>query len=119
MTSSLKLPDPINHFLLKFDHAGFDIWLVGGGVRNLLTGKPITNPDFTTSATPEQIQQLFPDSFYENTFGTVGIPMGQEVYEVTTYRTEHSYTDKRHPDEVKWGKTLEEDLSRRDFTINS
>jgi tRNA nucleotidyltransferase (CCA-adding enzyme) len=115
----MELPTSIRDFLSKFNAAGFDIWLVGGGVRHLLAGKPITNPDFTTNATPAQIQALFPDSFYDNAFGTVGIPVGDEVYEVTTYRTERHYTDKRHPDKVEWGKTLAEDLSRRDFTINA
>ncbi|MBI4035120.1 MAG: HDIG domain-containing protein, partial [Candidatus Chisholmbacteria bacterium] len=96
-----------------------DIWLVGAAVRHLLTHQPITNPDFTTSATPDQIQLLFPDSFYDNAFGTVGIPIDDEVYEVTTYRTERGYSDRRRPDKVTWGQTLEEDLSRRDFTINA
>ena len=115
----MRLPASINHFFSKFTAAGFDIWLVGGGVRHLLTGQPITNPYFTTNAPPEQIQALFPDSFYDNAFGTVGIPVDDQLYEVTTYRTERSYTDKRHPDKVEWGKTLAEDLSRRDFTINA
>ncbi len=62
-----------------FAKEGFDLWLVGGGVRNLLTGKGVTDLDFTTNATPEQIQKIFPDSFYDNNFGTVGIPVKKSV----------------------------------------
>ena len=121
------IPEEVQTFLRRFAVAGFDICLVGAGVRNLLTNRPIVDPDFTTNAKPEEIQKLFPDSFYDNVFGTVGIPQKvtsdgrehDEVFEVTTYRTEHGYSDKRRPDNVQWGKTLEEDLARRDFTINA
>jgi len=85
-------------------------------------GKEVYDWDFTTNATPEQMLKIFPDSYYDNEFGTVGIPSeaeGERPYEITTFRTERKYDDKRHPLEVKWGKTLEEDLKRRDFTINS
>ncbi|MBI2669813.1 MAG: HD domain-containing protein [Candidatus Yanofskybacteria bacterium] len=80
--------------------------------------------DVTTNAKPEEIQKLFPDSFYENKFGTVGIKTGSEdqtlqVVEITTYRIESKYTDKRHPDRIKFADKLEEDLKRRDFTINA
>ena len=75
--------------------------------------------DFTTNATPEDILKLFPDSFYDNQFGTVGIKMLDDIYEITTYRSEKGYADHRHPDNITWGKTIEEDLSRRDFTINA
>ena len=119
MSPNFALPTGVKRIFDQFKQAGFEIWLVGGGVRNLLTGQPIVNPDFTTNATPEEIQKLLPGSFYDNKFGTVGIPVGDEVYEVTTYRTERNYTDKRHPDQVEWGQTLAEDLSRRDFTINA
>ncbi|OGY17893.1 MAG: hypothetical protein A2784_01695 [Candidatus Chisholmbacteria bacterium RIFCSPHIGHO2_01_FULL_48_12] len=115
----MKLLTSIRDFFSKFNAAGFDIWLVGGGVRHLLTGQPIVNPDFTTNATPEQIQQLFPDSFYDNKFGTVGLKVDDQIYEITTYRTEGKYSDRRRPDQVAWGQSLAEDLQRRDFTINA
>ena len=69
----------------------------------------------------KQIQKVFPDSFYDNKFGTVGIAVdGQEnPLEITTFRTEHGYSDKRRPDKVKWGSSLKEDIKRRDFTINA
>ncbi len=95
-------------------------------MRDLLSERPIKDWDFTTSATPEEILKLFPDGFYDNKFGTVGIPLGKPeedehkgIVEVTTFRTETVYKDRRHPEDVKWGKTVEEDLSRRDFTINA
>jgi putative nucleotidyltransferase with HDIG domain len=102
-------------------------------------GKETRGWDFTTNATPEQILELFPDSFYDNQFGTVGIKIYkstndkstnklgndqneipiEDIYEITTYRSEEGYKDHRHPDKVTWGKTIEEDLARRDFTINA
>lgn len=114
-----KLPKNVKTVFSKFQKAGFEIYLVGGAVRSLLKAKKPKNCDFTTNAKPEEIQKLFPDSFYDNIFGTVGIHWQDEIYEITTYRTEHGYTDRRHPDKVQWGKTLEEDLQRRDFTINA
>ncbi len=123
-----KLPKSVKIIFDQFSKAGYQIYLVGAAVHNLLTGKKkIENCDFTTNATPPEIQKLFPDSFYDNQFGTVGITLDavtpstkkEEVYEITTYRTEFGYSDLRHPDQVQWGKTLEEDLSRRDFTINA
>ncbi len=104
--------------------AGFEAYLVGGCVRDMLLGREPKDWDVTTDATPEEIQGLFADSVYENDFGTVGIKTESEdprikVVEVTTYRIEGSYTDKRHPDEVRFAKTVEEDLSRRDFTVNA
>lgn len=102
--------------------AGYEIYLVGGAVRDLLLGRPVDDWDFTTNATPEQILEVFPDGFYNNKFGTVGIPAktpGFDQHEITTYRTEHGYTDNRRPDKVEWGRTLKDDLIRRDFTINA
>lgn len=107
-----------------FHLAGFSLYLVGGSVRNLIMGKGVKDWDFTTNATPEEMLGMFPHAFYDNTFGTVGIPIDfdsdkKQIVEVTTFRTEYGYTDKRRPDKVAWGKTIEEDLSRRDFTINA
>ncbi len=105
----------------KFVQVGYEIFVVGGVVRDILLSRPTTDWDFTTNATPEQIIALFPDeAFYDNAYGTVGIKNTDGLpYEITTYRKEFGYTDKRRPDKVEWGKTLEEDLSRRDFTINA
>ncbi len=118
-----KIPAPVFKIFDQFRQAGFEIYLVGGGVRDLLLNREIHDADFTTNATPEMIQKLLPESFYDNIFGTVGIVMetkrGKEKYEITTYRTEKGYADKRRPDQVFWGKTLEEDLKRRELTINA
>ena len=104
----------------KLDRAGFEVAVVGGGVRDILSGKEVSDWDLTTSAKPEEILKLFKNAFYNNKFGTVGISIGDgQMVEITTYRSESGYSDKRHPDRVTWGKTLEEDLARRDFTINA
>lgn len=125
------VPAEINIIYKKFREAGFQLYLVGGSVRNILLYKEnalksIKDWDMTTDATPEQMQKLFEESFYDNSFGTVGIPVKSlletehpGVVEITTFRTERGYTDRRHPSEVKWGKTIEEDLARRDFTMNA
>jgi len=101
--------------------AGFEVAIVGGAVRDFLAKKDISDWDFTTNASPEEILKLIKGSFYNNRFGTVGVVLQSQklTIQITTYRTEEKYTDKRHPDVIVWGKTLEEDLSRRDFTINA
>lgn len=121
-----KIPQHILDIAQKFSDVGFEIYLVGGSVRDLLRKKPVKDWDMTTNAKPSEIQELFPDSVYENAFGTVGIKTPELVeeehkglVEVTTYRTEKGYSDRRHPESVEWGKTVEEDLGRRDFTINA
>jgi len=104
--------------------AGFEAYLVGGCVRDLLLKKEPKDWDIATNAHPKEIQRLFPDSVYENTFGTVAIKTGSKddrlkIIEVTTYRLEGRYSDARHPDEIKFAATIKEDLSRRDFTVNA
>lgn len=103
----------------KFSKAGFQIYIVGGSVRDLLMSRPVHDFDFTTDAKPEEILKIFPDGFYDNKFGTVGIPVNSAVFEVTTMRKEGVYTDFRHPTEISWTNKIEEDLARRDFTINA
>ncbi len=114
-----KIPALVFEIFEKFTQAGYEIYLVGGGVRDLLLGRTIHDCDFTTNATPEKIQEILPESFYDNAFGTVGLVVESEKYEITTYRTEQGYTDRRHPDKVSWGKSLEEDLKRRELTISA
>lgn len=108
--------------LLEANH--FETYLVGGCVRDLLLDIEPKDWDITTNARPDQIQKIFPNSVYENEFGTVAVKTDSEdpklkIIEITTYRKEGRYTDKRHPDEVKFSDKIEDDLSRRDFTINS
>src|SRR5579864_8760169 len=121
-----KMPSPILAISKKFYDAGFSLYLVGGPVRDLIQKIIPKDWDMTTDATPEDMLKLFPNAFYDNSFGTVGIPVESfkdaehaGVVEITTFRTERGYKDGRHPDEVTWGKTIEEDLSRRDFTMNA
>lgn len=108
----------------ELENAGFEAYLVGGCVRDLIIGKAPKDWDFTTNASPEEIQKIFPDSFYENDYGTVGVKTGSEdpalaIIEVTPYRKEGTYSDARRPDSVEFGVSLEEDLNRRDFTVNA
>jgi poly(A) polymerase/tRNA nucleotidyltransferase (CCA-adding enzyme) len=121
-----SVPREISAVTERLRGAGYEAYLVGGCVRDLLIGRTPKDWDVTTNATPEQIQAVFPEpeSFYENDFGTVGVKTESEdpalaIIEVTPYRTESGYTDKRRPDQVAWGESLEEDLARRDFTVNA
>jgi len=119
-----NVPEEIINIAEKLQKAGFRAYLVGGCVRDLLLGKDPKDWDITTNANPEEIQKIFPDSVYENKFGTVGVKTDSKeeklkIVEITTFRLEGKYTDKRHPDEIKFAKTVEEDLARRDFTINA
>ncbi|MBI2405544.1 CCA tRNA nucleotidyltransferase [Candidatus Microgenomates bacterium] len=114
------IPSFVQELVERFQKKGFEIYIVGGAVRDLLMERDVTDWDFTTNATPEQILELFAGAFYDNKFGTVGIPVEKtQILEVTTFRREETYSDRRHPDKVVWGESLEEDLARRDFTINA
>ncbi len=170
----LNVPERIQEVASTLEKAGFEAYLVGGCVRDLLLSRVPKDWDITTNARPEQIQALFPRTFYENEFGTVGVVISQEtttngsrvtkkpilsrethdytphdpqsdvtrepvtgdhshlvtgemlpllgekeVVEVTPYRIEGKYSDYRHPDEVKFSDKLEDDLKRRDFTVNA
>jgi poly(A) polymerase/tRNA nucleotidyltransferase (CCA-adding enzyme) len=180
MNTQVTIPVPAVFILLTLSEAGFEAYVVGGAVRDILRQTPVVDWDFTTNALPDQIQQLFAESFYENEFGTVGISfqhlteqmglaeaswltdlgakpksdqsdkiinpsdatklhpslsnpaaaedqpkrdaqLGQVFppFEVTTYRSEGLYSDFRRPDQVEWGQTIDEDLKRRDFTVNA
>jgi tRNA nucleotidyltransferase (CCA-adding enzyme) len=117
----IKLPEKVVKVMKKFTDSGAEIFVVGGAVRDLMMGRVIKDWDFATNLTPDDMKKLFPkNSFCENVYGTFSIVVSKdEIFEVTTYRTERDYDDSRHPSVVKWGKTLEEDLQRRDFTINA
>lgn len=103
---------------------GFEAYVVGGCTRDLMLGKVPKDWDLTTNAHPEQIQALFPEHYANNDYGTIGVKTESEdvtlkIIEVTPYRTESGYSDARRPDSVTFGVSLEEDLKRRDFTINA
>ncbi len=156
-----KIPKEVSQVTETLEKAGFEAYLVGGCVRDLLMGREPKDWDVTTNAKPEQIIGLFEKTVYENTFGTVGVCVSREtvstspqpspyqgegersdvtcetsndvnhglsaveaepkyeIIEVTPYRIESKYSDFRHPDEVKFSETLDDDLKRRDFTINA
>jgi putative nucleotidyltransferase with HDIG domain len=120
-----KIPPEVSRVTTALESGGFEAWIVGGSVRDLLLGREPKDWDITTNADPVQIQGLFENTFYTNEFGTVGVvndETGEEklkVIEVTPYRLEGEYSDARRPDTVAWGKTLDEDLKRRDFTVNA
>jgi len=120
----ITIPKQIKDFLKTFNKSGFKIYVVGGAVRDALLDKTVTNWDFATDATPEEIQKLFPDSFYHNIYGTVTVSVRTNhdlplLFEITPFRKESDYSDNRHPDKIIWAKTIEKDLARRDFTINA
>src|SRR3989338_716977 len=124
MGKQIHVPKEVAEIIARLDSAGYQAYPVGGSVRDMLSGARPKDWDVTTSAKPEEITSLFPGSFYENKFLTVTVKTGSEdsalkEVEVTTFRAEGKYTDKRHPDEVRFADTLEEDLGRRDFTINA
>jgi len=143
-----NIPEYVTHVTSTLENAGFEAFLVGGCVRDLILGRKIKDWDMTTNATPEEIISLFEKTIYENKFGTVGVcipkvsyetpnsikaglghvthetflPEKQTEYyilEVTPYRIEAKYSDNRHPDKVKFTKNIEDDLKRRDFTMNA
>ena len=152
-----KIPKNDSHVTGTLEDAGFEAYLVGGCVRDLILGREPKDWDITTSAKPEEIIKLFEKTVYENTFGTVGVCLPSEasaefgipkddithetlnrdvshvteggdvsritseydIIEVTPFRLEAKYSDFRHPDEVKFSNNLEDDLKRRDFTVNA
>lgn len=121
---SMTIPKEVRETIKALNDAGFEAYAVGGCVRDFILGREPYDWDITTNATPEEIQKIFSNSVYENDFGTVAINTESQnerlkIIEITTYRVEEKYTDKRHPDIVKFTKKLEDDLSRRDFTVNA
>ncbi len=118
---NIQLPKPAKDIISRLQKHNFECFVVGGYLRDRLLGKdtPTTGIDFATNATPQQILTLFKNAKYENRFGTVILSHTDSFFEITTYRSESGYSDRRHPDKVQWGKTIEEDLQRRDFTINA
>lgn len=120
-----EIPKEVRAVVALLQHKGFEAYLVGGCVRDIIMDRTPKDWDVTTNAAPEAIQETFPNTFYENEFGTVGVVNDEvedetvKVVEVTPYRKETGYSDKRHPDSVLFSDDLLEDLKRRDFTINA
>ncbi len=123
-SSKFLIPNEVEKVAKTLEEGGFEAYFIGGCVRDLLLKRAPKDWDITTNATPEQITALFAETFYENDYGTVGVVTDSadeslKVVEVTPYRLEGGYSDKRRPDSVKWSNKLEDDLKRRDFTINA
>ena len=119
-----KIPLLVKNIADTLIKNGFEAYFVGGCVRSLALHMKPKDWDITTNAKPEEIQKLFPHSVYENKYGTVGVINDTDdetlkVVEVTPYRLESGYSDKRRPDEVCFTSNIEEDLKRRDFTVNA
>ncbi|EAF6289142.1 CCA tRNA nucleotidyltransferase [Listeria monocytogenes] len=106
--------------LQKLTTAGFEAYFVGGSVRDYLLNRTISDVDIATSAFPEEVKEIFQTSYDTGiAHGTVTVRENNEFYEVTTFRTEGTYEDFRRPSEVTFIRSLEEDLKRRDFTMNA
>lgn len=123
-SADLTVPREVSTLCETIRSSGFEAYLVGGCVRDLLLGREPKDWDITTNANPEQIQSIFEETFYENDYGTVGVVTQSDnprlkVVEITPYRVEGKYSNARHPDEVRFSDTLSEDLKRRDLTINA
>lgn len=144
MKAKIILPKIVNDFMAVFVKNNFEIFVVGGAIRDILLGKKVINWDFTTNASPDEIQKLFEKTIYNNIYGTVMIPFGSvygeqsrtaphfakasrgkqgkpknDIFEVTPYRKESEYSDNRHPEKIEWTDKIDEDLARRDFSINA
>ena len=116
----IDIPEGANKVIEGLEAAGYEAYIVGGCVRDSILGREPGDWDITTSARPEQVKEIFRrtvDTGIEH--GTVTVMMGKEGYEVTTYRIDGEYSDHRRPDQVEFTASLEEDLKRRDFTINA
>lgn len=120
----MEIPKEVQSIINKLKRKGFEAYIVGGCVRDFLRGVKPQDWDVATNAKPDQIGKLFPKSYADNKFGTITILTGSKEIslkgvEITPYRIDEKYTDKRHPDKIHWAKTIEEDLARRDFTVNA
>ena len=115
-------PDEALEVLRRLEEAGYEAWFVGGAVRDRVLGREAADVDITTSATPSEIEAVFAGERtldVGKSFGTIRVVMPRAVYEVTTYRAERNYIDGRHPDTVEYSRHIEDDLKRRDFTMNA
>ncbi len=119
-----EIPKEVKSIIYRMKEKGFEAYLVGGCVRDLLRERNPKDWDIATDAEPLQIEKIFPEHFSNNKFGTVTVLTGSKKpslkeVEITPYRAEEQYTDKRHPDKIEWVRDIREDLSRRDFTVNA
>lgn len=117
---SINIPEPVREILSTLHNAGYEAYIVGGCVRDSILGKVPGDWDITTEALPDQVKSLFKSTVDTGIkHGTVMVIKKGRGYEVTTFRIDGNYADCRHPDSVKFTRSLKEDLKRRDFTINA
>lgn len=117
---TLTIPDRVIEICRRLEKAGHRAWIVGGCVRDLLMGRPVSDWDLATSALPGEVQAVFKRTIPTGIqHGTVTVLLGGHHYEVTTLRGEGAYTDGRRPDTVEFVRDIEDDLARRDFTVNA
>ncbi len=122
---SSQIPSEVLEVIRRLEKSGFEAWMVGGCIRDLLIGQKPKDWDITTNASPEKIQEVFENTFYTNEFGTVGVVNENaseetlKVIQITPYRLEGEYSDARRPNSVIFSQKIEDDLKRRDFTVNS
>lgn len=116
----ISIPRRVKRFAHVFAAAHHELSIVGGAVRDSLLGRTVSDYDFATSATPDEVQQLFRHTIPTGIqHGTVTVLFERHQFEVTTYRVDGTYNDQRHPDSVTFTRSLQEDLKRRDFTMNA
>ncbi|MCL2499647.1 MAG: CCA tRNA nucleotidyltransferase [Defluviitaleaceae bacterium] len=116
----MQIPSPVRHILTTLEAAGFEAFIVGGCVRDMLRGIEPKDWDVTTNALPHQVKSLFPRTFDTGIkHGTITVLQNRQPFEVTTYRVDGTYLDARRPESVTYTAHIEDDLSRRDFTMNA
>jgi tRNA nucleotidyltransferase/poly(A) polymerase len=113
------IPAAVRDLLAALREAGHAAYVVGGSLRDVVLGRRPADWDLASDALPERVVDLFPGSLYENRFGTVAVRRDGEVFEITTFRSDHDYADFRRPHRVEFGDSIELDLARRDFTVNA
>ena len=113
------IPKPVSALLGRLWASGHAAYVVGGSLRDVVLGRVAADWDLATDARPERLLEVFPGAVYENRFGTVAVRERGVVHEVTTFRMDHDYADFRRPHRIEFGTTIEEDLARRDFTMNA
>jgi tRNA nucleotidyltransferase/poly(A) polymerase len=113
------IPAAVRDVLASLRDGGHAAYVVGGSLRDVVLGRRPADWDLASDALPERVVELLPGSLYENRFGTVAVRRDGEVFEITTFRTDHDYADFRRPHRVEFGDSVELDLARRDFTVNA
>ena len=122
MAENIAFPESVNNVLKRLEDNGFEAYVVGGAVRDSLSGRPVSDFDVTTNARSDDIKRVFHDADIIETglkHGTLTVILNGETFEITTFRHDGEYRDARHPENVEFVSSLEEDLKRRDFTINA